>query len=331
MIGIGISIPMMMPFAEDATAFVRPGVLRAPFVITRAQLAGVQSSAVNGTNDGLTFYGADVPRFTGSAQRLLIEGQGTNLINNMAAPVTQNVTVTAAAHTLTLYGTGSITLSGVATGTLNGTGANNRVALTFTPTAGTLTLTVSGTVTRAQLEVGGFATSYVEVSSGAATRGADTVTASLSSLGIAANGACTVLSSCILPQLAATSGADHRILHIDDGTGNNGYQIRNFSGSNLNGQRVTGGVTTGGLIGNLTANVLFRVGMTIDGAGRVAFSLNGATPLIVTGGPTTGLTSLRVGINFNSTFFLWGEIERFRVLPYSVSDAELQFLVGALP
>ena len=82
MIGIGISIPMMMPFAEDATAFVRPGVLRSPFVITRAQLTGVQSSAINGANDGLTFYGADVPRFNGSAHRLLIEDQATNGFGN---------------------------------------------------------------------------------------------------------------------------------------------------------------------------------------------------------------------------------------------------------
>ena len=82
MIGIGISIPMMMPFAEDATAFVRSGVLRSPFTITRAQTGGVQSTAINGGNNGLTFYGADVPRFTGPVQRLPIEGQGTNTIQN---------------------------------------------------------------------------------------------------------------------------------------------------------------------------------------------------------------------------------------------------------
>lgn len=82
MIGIGISIPMMMPFAEDATAFVRSGVLRSPLAITRAQTGGVQSTAINGGNNGLTFYGADVPRFTGAVQRLLVEGQGTNTIQN---------------------------------------------------------------------------------------------------------------------------------------------------------------------------------------------------------------------------------------------------------
>lgn len=67
---------------------------------------------------------------------------------------TQNVTVTAQPHTLTLLGTGSITLSGAATGTLSGTGATDRVLLTFTPTAGTLTLTVSGSITLPRLQIG---------------------------------------------------------------------------------------------------------------------------------------------------------------------------------
>ena len=322
---------MMMPFAEDATAFVRPGVLRSPFTITRAQLAGVQSSAINGTNDGLTFYGADVPRFNGSAQQLLIEGQGTNLINGMAAPVTQNVTVTAAAHTLTFSGTGSITLSGVATGTLNGTGANDRVTLTFTPTAGTLTLTVSGTVTRAQLELGSFSTSYVEVSSGAATRGGDAVSASLSSLGIAANGACTVLWSGVLNQLNATSGLDHRLFQIDDGTTSNLYILRNSSTNELRSARNTAGVLATAGIGSLTAGVAFRAGASIDGAGRMASSLNGAAPVALTGGPTGGLVTFRLGGSLSGANAMFGKTAALRIFPYSVSDGELQSLVGALP
>jgi len=77
---------------------------------------------------------------------------------------TQSVTVTAAARTLSFYGTGTITLSGASTaGPLVGTGASNRVSLTFTPTAGSLTLTVTGSVTQAQLELGSTATSYQKV------------------------------------------------------------------------------------------------------------------------------------------------------------------------
>lgn len=101
---------------------------------------------------------------------LLIEEQRTNILLNSAALSTQSVTVTATAYTLSFYGTGSVTLSGTSTGTLAGTGANNRVNLTFTPTAGTLTLTVTGTVKWANLEVGSFATSWISTTSVAVTR-----------------------------------------------------------------------------------------------------------------------------------------------------------------
>lgn len=311
---------------------VAPSVFRSPLSITRAQLAGVQSSAVNSTNDGLTFYGADVPRFNGPAQRLLIEGQATNLINGMAAPVTQNVTVTAAAHTLTFYGTGSITLSGVATGTLNGTGANDRVTLTFTPTAGTLTLTVSGTVTRAQLELGSFATSYVEVSSGAATRGVDVVTSSLSSLGIASNGACTVLWSGLISNFVPGIGQD-TILNIGDNTANNRFTVRaNQSASNqIEMIRVASGVTTSAALSTVSANTIFRLGLVLDGAGRFAVSLNAGAVVALTGGTTIGLNKISVGALENLARPMFGEVGLLRVFPYSVSDGDLQSLVGALP
>ena len=111
----------------------------------------------------------NVPRFdhnpaTGESLGLLVEEAMTNLLVGSAAPATQNVTVTAVAHTLHFTGTGTITLTGASTaGPLVGTGTGeaNRVSLTFTPTAGALTLTVSGTVTNAQLEAGAFRTSYI--------------------------------------------------------------------------------------------------------------------------------------------------------------------------
>ena len=91
-------------------------------------------------------------------------GGRRNLLLNTTTMATQNVTVTAAAHTLSFTGTGTVTLSGVSTaGPLVGTGANDRVSLTFTPTAGTLTLTVSGSVTLAQLQIGSAFDAYQRV------------------------------------------------------------------------------------------------------------------------------------------------------------------------
>lgn len=103
----------------------------------------------------------------------LIEPQRTNLVYPSNIATTQVRTVTAVQHTLSFYGNGTVTLSGAFSGSLVGTGANNRVSLTFTPTAGNLTLTVSGTVTDWQLEVGSNATSYIPTVTGSVTRNGD--------------------------------------------------------------------------------------------------------------------------------------------------------------
>lgn len=103
----------------------------------------------------------------------LIEPQRTNLVYPSATATTQVRAVTAVIHTLSFYGTGTVTLSGAFSGSLVGTGSNNRVSLTFTPTAGNLTLTVDGSVTDWQLEAGSNTTSYIPTVTGSVTRNLD--------------------------------------------------------------------------------------------------------------------------------------------------------------
>ena len=135
---------------------------------TRVNSAGViESVAIN------------VPRLDypplGGCPSILVEPLRTNLVFPSATLTTQTRTVTAVAHTLSFYGTGTIVLSGVHIATLTGTGANDRVTLTFTPTAGSLILTVAGTVTNAQLEAGSNATSYIPTVAATVTRNADVI------------------------------------------------------------------------------------------------------------------------------------------------------------
>lgn len=128
--------------------------------------------------------GSNVPRLdfdpvTGGCKGLLIEESRTNLFLNSLHDgtnlSTQTVTVIAAAHTISFYGSGSITLSGVHSATITGTADTTRTALTFTPTAGSLTCTVSGTVKFAQCGLGGFATSFIPTTTATVTRAADQV------------------------------------------------------------------------------------------------------------------------------------------------------------
>ena len=151
---------------------------------TVGQGAFTRASVANYWNSSgvLTSAANDVVRITYNPLSLtsppyaLIEAAATNILLNSATLSTQSVTVTASAYTLSFYGTGTITLSGVATGAIVGVGVSpNRRTYTFTPTAGTLALTVTGTVQNAQLETGASATSYITTTGTTATRAADVI------------------------------------------------------------------------------------------------------------------------------------------------------------
>lgn len=126
---------------------------------------------------------ADLPRFdfdpsTLACRGMLVELPSTNLLLNSlidgTSLSTQSVTTTAAVHTLSFYGSGSVALSGTHSATVNGTGAYPaRQTYSFTPTAGSLTLTVTGTVQFAQLEALAFATSFIPTDGTTKTRNAD--------------------------------------------------------------------------------------------------------------------------------------------------------------
>lgn len=200
------------------------------------------------------------------------------------------------------------------------------------PTAG-VPIDATFRIAAPQLEQNPFATSSIFPASGAtgsSTRGEDSVGASLASLGIAANGACTILWSGVIPAFIA--GATHTIACVDDGSLNNRFTMRvDQASGQLQAQRFSGGVSATANAGAVTAGAAIKGGMTIDGAGRAAVSLNGGAVAAVTGGPSSGLTQSRLGKLFDSSAPMWGETLRFQVLPGAVSDANLQAMTGALP
>lgn len=126
--------------------------------------------------------GNNEPRFdynpaTGECLGLWMEEPRTNLLLNSATLSTQSVTVTAAVHTLSFYGSGTVVLSGAASQTVVGAGAfPARTTVVFTPSAGTLTLTVTGTVQYANLEAGEGATTWIPTTGATATRAQENLT-----------------------------------------------------------------------------------------------------------------------------------------------------------
>jgi len=166
----------------------------------------------------------------------------------------------------------------------------------------------------------------------ASTRGADLVSATLSSLGIGASGACTLLWSGMIPQ-NAPSGADQMLMQIDAGADTNRFRLRNVAGgATIVAGRVASGVSSDATsLGSMTAGTLFRAGISINGAGRIAGCFNGGTVQAVTGGPTSGLTTLRVGNNQANAAPLFSEVATVSVLPFALSDSGLRSAVLALP
>lgn len=159
---------------QEPSDYVSAGVLTEPW-----HGAGVDGVKYFSTENGNTLGGIIVTEAAGDPisdailKGFLAEGSRTNLILNSKTMASQDITTTAAARTLSFTGTGNVTLSGTHSDILFGTGTNDRVSLTYTPTAGTLTLVVSGDVMFAQDELGGFSSSWMPTSGTSSTREID--------------------------------------------------------------------------------------------------------------------------------------------------------------
>lgn len=253
---------------------------------------------------------------------LLIEESRTNLVLNSATLVTQSVTVTGVAHTLSFYGTGTVVISGTGTGTLVGSGAfPTRSTLTFTPTVGVVILTVTGTVTLAQLEAGAFATSYIPTTTAEATRAADNaVISTLTPWFNATEGTFYFSVSLISPSYSSGVALD-----IGAGGAFGTTEYVNYSGTiwGLNPNVAPLNVTS-----LLTAAATAKVAVAIKANDSVV-SANGLigvvdTSCAIAASPTT--LSIGKGGWSGATNYLNGTISSITYFPRRLSNAELQRL-----
>lgn len=311
--------------------FARTRTLDSRVTFTRAS-----SGTYVDSNGLLKTATTNEPRFdhnptTGESLGLLVEEQRTNLLLNSGTLSTQNVTVTAVAHTLSFTGTGTITLSGASTaGPLVGvgTGEASRVSLTFTPTAGTLGLTVSGTVTVAQLEAGGFRTSYITTTSATATRSADV--ASITGLNFSSwyrQDQGTVYASISRNSVSAN---DFYYL-ISDGTNNN--RIGLATGGTGTEGRLTFYVSTLGVsqcVLQTSANYTqSSKNATAYEADFFAYSVNGTTAIQDLSGTVPVCNQLCIGAPFPGAPTLnlaTGTISRITYWPQRLNNMTLQVI-----
>lgn len=331
--GFGMGFPRNMPFSGGPSLnlqFAGSTTLDPRITFTRASTgtytdsAGVlQSAAIN------------APRFdynptTLQPLGLLIEEQRTNLLLNSATLSTQSVIVTAVAHTLSFYGTGTVTITGTGSGTLVGSGAfPTRSTLTFTPTAGTVTLTVTGSVTQAQLEAGAFATSYIPTTTAAATRAVDVaVISTLTPWYNAVDGGTLFATASVMYGVGTVIDG---VASLDDNTASNRLQIRRNSTNQIpSGLVVAGGTAffNTGASGATAAgaNVIFSIGLAYD-TNNTIFGDRGLLSAVDTSVTLPTVTQLQIG-NGPSIGALNGRISRLVYYPRRMSDAELQSLTA---
>lgn len=183
-----------------------------------------------------------------------------------------------------------------------------------------------------QAELGGFASTPILPPTGspaAATRGRDNLQYTLSSLGVAGNGACTVLFKGSLD--AVSTGTAQALFVFGDGTDSNGVElVARTAVAELSLTRVAAGASANAFTGTLVSGAGFSAGVSNNGAGTAACSFGGAAPISVTGVPISGFTDFRCGARFGSGIPMAGRILALSVLPYALSDAALQAAVTSL-
>lgn len=286
------------------------------------------TATVTNSSGVIVGINADLPRFdynptTLVCRGLLIEEARTNLLLNSlldgTSLATQTVTVTAAAHTLSFYGSGQVVLSGTHASTVTGTGAYpSRQTYTFTPTAGNLTLTVTGTVQFANLELGAFATSFIPTDGTTKTRNADVATmtgTSFSDWFNATQGTFQCQFQTIYSGNADTtryvlngdSSASKRIIYIGAG----GQVAASFDGSTI--------VSSSG---DVTGQSV-KVSSAYSAAGRAIAAVGNSTQTgaIAAGYPAT--SRLNIGSTSGASF-ICGWMQKLNYWPQRLTNAEVQ-------
>jgi hypothetical protein len=255
----------------------------------------------------------------------LIEEARTNLFLNSLIDginlATQIVVLTNVAHTLSFYGSGTVTISGGHSATVVGTGNfPSRRTLTFTPTVGASTFTVSGDVKFAQLEVGSFATSYIPTAATSVLRNADVVSMTGTNFSDWFNAS----EGAVFVQIfrGDATGASRGAWRIDSGATNNGMDYRPYGSNNT--VNITGvsqvDIYPGGGVANSVVRNVF--GYKVN---NFAAATNGGAAVTDTLGNLPTVNQMVIGGLSSSTGqILCGHVQKMSYWPQRLTEAEIR-------
>jgi hypothetical protein len=311
----GLSLDLQ--FAADKSLTARKGPTPTFTRASTATFVGsnglIQSAAINAAR-------FDHDPITLACKGLLIEESRTNLVFPSATLTTQTRTVTATGHTLSFYGTGTVVLSGAHVATVIGTGAYpTRTTLTFTPSAGSLILTVTGTVTEAQLEVGGFATSYIPTVASSEVRSADvcSITGSDFTGFYNANAGTAVVRAGFRQNNAG------RPFSFNNNALTNVFEA--FNGFQLSSLIASGGVTQYQQSPNVTMLEVNTFALAAEASSAMA-ATNGTLATAGTGIMPVGIDRLTIGNRADGARILNGHISFIKYFKKRLANAKLQSL-----
>lgn len=283
-------------------------------------LISIKEELYHGANvDGVKYFKTDrsgdiIPEATLKGD--LTEKQATNLFLNAKAPATQSITSTnTTEYTLSVTGAGSITVS------VGGSGvASEGSDLTFTTTGTSVTLTITGSLDTAQLELGSFATSFIETAGTTVTRTPD-------ELSYDAGDIKQGEGSIILEFNQLGIDADNpRLIELNDTTANNTISLESVSDSNavlsiINGGVSQANITTGA--SGYSYNVANKIGATYKDD-EVKLFLNG----VLIGTDTsatipTNITTIAIGQDSAGANQTNGNIKNVKIFKVKLSASEM--------
>jgi hypothetical protein len=315
-------LSLNIQFATDKSLTARKGPTPTFTRASTATFVGsdglIQSAAINAAR-------FDHDPVTLACKGLLIEESRTNLVFPSDTLTTQTRTVTAVAHTLSFYGTGTVVLSGAHIATVTGTGAYpTRTTLTFTPSAGSLILTVTGTVTEAQLEAGAFATSYIPTVASSVIRSADVCSITGSDFTLVYNQS----EHTLFAEASAMSHANFgSYLTFDNETSAELSALAGFPSPNSATCYVIDGAGTQASVGkSITLNQNNKLAAAMK-ASSFQVAANGSLGTEDTSGTMPTATIFKIGRSWNSNT-ISGTYSQIKVFKKRLSNAKLQSLTA---